>query len=376
MLRAVCASLLALALLVLPGALPVWGQAAQLVNGNRTHAGATNYGVTAGTTNTYVLTLNKPIPAYADGSCYLLELHAANTGPATLNVNGKGAKSILKFVAGVSAPLAADDFGAGQVVEVCYDGVNMQAQLGGGGGGGGPGDIGAVGSCTSADCFTAVSPDDSLTFKNATSGTVRLETVPGALGNNVARLKAETGNLCTDSVVCTGYQPLFNQLTNDAQLKRSDNDFVAFPQKAVPVSADKLLVEDSAAAWAKKWIEIGSLPGGGAGGPGDVESVGTCASGPCFTSGNASAALFFQAAAAPGAPIPGIGVVYYDPTNLNLSVKTSGNVIKHGVQTKAPIANQFLTGIDAAGLVSSGVPLPPPAVRAAAALTLANLGGS
>ncbi len=39
----------------------------------------------------------------------------------------------------------------------------------------------------------------------------------------------------------------------------------AITVKGTPVSADKIIIEDSAASWAKKGITIGSLPGGGGG---------------------------------------------------------------------------------------------------------------
>ena len=51
-------------LVLLLGLVPrvTWSQPAQLINGNRTHAGATNYGLTTGTALAYILTLNAAIP--------------------------------------------------------------------------------------------------------------------------------------------------------------------------------------------------------------------------------------------------------------------------------------------------------------------------
>lgn len=45
-------------------------------------------------------------------------------------------------------------------------------------------------------------------------------------------------------------------VTNHAQLKRDANDFSGFPAKAIPVNTDILLIEDSAAAGAKKYCTI------------------------------------------------------------------------------------------------------------------------
>jgi hypothetical protein len=52
-------------------------------------------------------------------------------------------------------------------------------------------------------------------------------------------------------------------VTDDAQLKRSANDFNTFTEKVSPIAADILLLEDSAAAGAKKYVQVGNLPGGG-----------------------------------------------------------------------------------------------------------------
>ncbi|MBJ6360438.1 hypothetical protein ACFOQM_03795 [Paenibacillus sp. GCM10012307] len=53
------------------------------------------YGTTAGTGATYTVTLS-PAPALVEGLRVTVKIHLANTGSVTLNVNGTGAKSILK----------------------------------------------------------------------------------------------------------------------------------------------------------------------------------------------------------------------------------------------------------------------------------------
>ena len=87
--------------------------------------------------------------------------------------------------------------------------VDMTACTGGGGG-----DITAVGDVSSGAAFTAGVPGQTLTFKNATSGTVTLQTVTGALGSVTASLPAETGTICTTGSVCTGYQASGSYLSN------------------------------------------------------------------------------------------------------------------------------------------------------------------
>ena len=74
MIRTFC---LLLVFLVLPTL--VWGQA-QVINGNRVHAGWVNYGTTAGTASAYTLTFAPALPGYVQGQCFLLKPHLTNTG--------------------------------------------------------------------------------------------------------------------------------------------------------------------------------------------------------------------------------------------------------------------------------------------------------
>jgi len=60
-------------------------------------------------------------------------------------------------------------------------------------------------------------------------------------------------------LVLTSSQVGLGNVTNDSQLKRAAGDFSSFSNKASPVGADVLLIEDSAAASAKKYVTISSL---------------------------------------------------------------------------------------------------------------------
>lgn len=60
----------------------------------------------------------------------------------------------------------------------------------------------------------------------------------------------------------TASQVGLGSVTNDAQLKRAAADFATFTEKTTPVSADLLLIEDSAASGAKKKLQLANLPGG------------------------------------------------------------------------------------------------------------------
>lgn len=86
---------------------------------------------TASGTNTYTATLSPSISSYSPVLRYFIKFTNANTGPATLNLNGLGAKTIVKN--GAEA-LVADDIKAGQIILLGYDGTNFQI-IGGGSGG-------------------------------------------------------------------------------------------------------------------------------------------------------------------------------------------------------------------------------------------------
>ncbi|MFP5511036.1 MAG: hypothetical protein ACLGIP_18095 [Alphaproteobacteria bacterium] len=75
---------------------------------------------TAGTGNAYTITSNQGISAYADGMRFSFRADRANTGAATLNVDGRGAKALRKVTGGALAALVADDIVVGAVYDVVY----------------------------------------------------------------------------------------------------------------------------------------------------------------------------------------------------------------------------------------------------------------
>jgi len=79
----------------------------------------------AGTSGAYSCSLTPPIVGYTAGTTYWFRANTANTGSGTLNLNGLGAKTIVKQA---NQSLAANDIRAGQWVMVTYDGTNMQMQ--------------------------------------------------------------------------------------------------------------------------------------------------------------------------------------------------------------------------------------------------------
>ncbi len=85
-----------------------------------------NYAADSGSTDTYAITLS-PVPvAYVIGAVYRFKANTANTGAATINVNTLGAKTIVKVAGGITTALADNDIRVGQIVDLVYDGTNMQ----------------------------------------------------------------------------------------------------------------------------------------------------------------------------------------------------------------------------------------------------------
>lgn len=84
------------------------------------------YAVSAGTGNAITVDLSPALLAYADGVALEFKASNNNTGAATINVNGLGAKSIKKLSGGVLTDVASGDLVAGIVYRVTYDGTQFQ----------------------------------------------------------------------------------------------------------------------------------------------------------------------------------------------------------------------------------------------------------
>lgn len=81
------------------------------------------YAADAVGTDSYAITLSPAPAAYVTGQTFFFKAGTANTGAATLNVNGLGAKTIKKAY---NSDLVTGDILANQIVQVTYDGTNMQ----------------------------------------------------------------------------------------------------------------------------------------------------------------------------------------------------------------------------------------------------------
>lgn len=116
-------------LLLIGGLISPYGSNSQTqkINGNVVIVGNINWCADTGSAGTYVCTLSQPITSYRTGTYYRFQANSTSTNtPATLNLNGLGAKTIKKTKGNITTDLVAGDICTGQMVEVMYDGTNMQ----------------------------------------------------------------------------------------------------------------------------------------------------------------------------------------------------------------------------------------------------------
>lgn len=86
-----------------------------------------------GTANAITLTFAPEVEAYETDFRATFKPSANNTGPVTLNVDGKGARNLYKLGSGALTALEADDLVAGVYYEAIYDGTQFQLTGNGGG---------------------------------------------------------------------------------------------------------------------------------------------------------------------------------------------------------------------------------------------------
>lgn len=108
-------------------------QAATLALGRAALGAASSLGAASiadatvgGTANAITLTYAIPYLTYATGQKYAFKATAPNTGPATVNVSGLGNKNIFIIANGTPTALNGNEIANGAVVEMEYDGTQMQ----------------------------------------------------------------------------------------------------------------------------------------------------------------------------------------------------------------------------------------------------------
>lgn len=83
------------------------------------------YAADSGGSDAYSITISPSPTAYAAGQVFFFKANTANTGAATLNVNGLGAKALKK---NKDEDLEDNDILSGQIYMAVYDGTNFQVQ--------------------------------------------------------------------------------------------------------------------------------------------------------------------------------------------------------------------------------------------------------
>lgn len=78
-----------------------------------------------GVANAYVLTPDVALSSYVTGERYSFRANFTNSGAATVNISGLGAKTIKKMTVAGKTNIAAGDIQSGQPVTAEYDGIDM-----------------------------------------------------------------------------------------------------------------------------------------------------------------------------------------------------------------------------------------------------------
>ena len=97
-------------------------------NGNLLVTGTLNSCAGASGSDAYTCNLDPAITAYVSRQCYTFRADVANTGPASINFNSVGTINIKKVLGSLTTDLVTGDIRLDQIVNICYDGTNMQMQ--------------------------------------------------------------------------------------------------------------------------------------------------------------------------------------------------------------------------------------------------------
>jgi hypothetical protein len=88
--------------------------------------GPVNSGAISVGTNTVTLAYTPPVPVLTTGGVYSFVAGGTNTTAVTLNINGTGAKAVLKVASAGPIALAGGEIATGNIVVAVYDGVQFQ----------------------------------------------------------------------------------------------------------------------------------------------------------------------------------------------------------------------------------------------------------
>jgi hypothetical protein len=164
-----------------------------LYNGIADYVRQPGYGTTGGSANAYTLTPSPAISAYAAGQCFAVQIHAANTGASTLNINALGTKNILdsKGNAMTSGKLRLNG-----VYTLRYDGTNFILQGEGGSGNALASDLlsGKTASTDAGDITGTMINNGSIGTQNLTTEGAEY-TIPAGYHNGLGKVKAVITNI-------------------------------------------------------------------------------------------------------------------------------------------------------------------------------------
>jgi len=137
------------------------------------------------------------------------------------------------------------------------------------------------------------------------------------------------------------------------------DDGVPLPQRQFIQLDDTLLATDNPSSNSTDLSASGAggiteLTGDVTAGPGSGSQAATVVNIP--TGATLASKLTATAIVAPSTPAAGKGAIYVDSTSKNLCVKDDAGVVKHGVQTQAGSAGQFIASISDAGVCTLGTP--------------------
>lgn len=168
-------------------------------------SGSYNFGLaTGGGSNAFAVSLSPAPASLSAGMIIYFKADAANTGAATLNVNGTGALQIYK---NGNQPLAANDIISGQVAAVIHDGTQFQLISSVPAGAAGPKSCPAGYSAINKEYCISTNEQTAATFYNA------INACRGSVASGEAHLCswAEWYGACTQSGVSPA---LTNMITN------------------------------------------------------------------------------------------------------------------------------------------------------------------
>lgn len=132
---------------------------------------------TGGSANAYTLTTGQTLLAYATGQAFRFKANFTNSGAATINVDGIGAKALTKNGA---AALASGDIVSGQIYTIAYDSTQFQVFAGLGASALGAQPLSANGTAFAALTFSAT------TYLKATGAAAFSVVAPSVIATDLA----------------------------------------------------------------------------------------------------------------------------------------------------------------------------------------------